>query len=375
MLGECHQIGYSHPSIYTVQVPRGPDIHVIFGSKVLINNRTLYKVFSTTLVPPVNITADIPDCRESGFEETSLKVNDTLLDPSFVPSLCPPENVSLTEGRVYESVQGGHRIQFQGYLEESSLEPFLQDDAPASFLTQIGQVRPEVSRSFDSPGLHVVTIPEHVHKARGLVIGGGGGGGAGGSRVTPCSAIPVGGGGGGAGGTAFGDTTVVPGRKQKLFVGKGGDGGNPGYGGTGGESSTFIDLSGGGGRGGNPGSTSGPGSGGAGGSGSGPTVKVGGSGGNGATSRGGSGGKPYEYELYSNGEGGAGGSYFGDVGQPGKNGLVHIVFEPSSSVMDLEHFQEEYEKLAQPCGLFSVIAGGPLHLYESPDDDSETFSD
>ncbi|GJD07218.1 hypothetical protein Gasu2_15880 [Galdieria sulphuraria] len=281
MLGECLQISYSYPSTYIVQVPRGLDVHVVLGSKVLINNRTLYKILSTSLFPPVNIATDIPDCRESGFEETILKANDTLLDTSFIPSLCALENVSLIEGRVYESVQGGHRIQFQGYLEENSLDRFLQDDAPASFLSQIGQVRPRVYRSFDSFGLHVVTIPEVVHKARCLVIGGGG-----------------------AGGTAFGDTTVAPGDKLKVYVGKGGSGGNLGCGGGDGTFSGFVRLSGGDCRDGNPGSTSGPGSGGTVGGAGGRTVKEEGSGSNGAASQGGSGGNPYEYELYNNGEGG-----------------------------------------------------------------------
>ncbi|EME25795.1 hypothetical protein Gasu2_42650 [Galdieria sulphuraria] len=76
-----------------------------------------------------------------------------------------------------------------------------------------------------------------------------------------------------------------------------------------------------------------------------------------------------------NGEGGAGGSYFGDIGQPGKSGLVHIIFEPSSSVVDLEHFLTEYEKLAQLCGLFSVIAGVLSYFYETADEDSEIFSE
>ncbi|EME27618.1 hypothetical protein Gasu2_40420 [Galdieria sulphuraria] len=375
MLGKCRQISYSYPSTYTVQVPRGPDVHVIFGSKVLLGNRTLYKVFATTVFPPVSITVNIPDCRESGFGETSLKVDDILMNTSFAPELCPQENDPLIEERVYESFQGTHRIRFRGYLEENSLEPFFQDEAPASFLTQVGQARPHVFRSYDSPGLYTVTVSAGVHKARGLVIGGGGGGGAGGcSLVTSCSATPVGGGGGGAGGTAFGDTTVAPGDKLKVYVGKGGSGGNPGCGGGDGTFSGFVRLSGGGGRGGNPGSTSGPGSGGTGGGASGRTVKEGGSGSNGAASQGGSGGNPYEYELYNNGEGGIGGSYFGDVGQPGKAGLVHVIFDPSSSVMDIEHFRKEYEKLAQRCGFFSIIAGGLSHLYETPDDYTKAFS-
>ncbi|EME25794.1 uncharacterized protein Gasu_65450, partial [Galdieria sulphuraria] len=47
-----------------------------------------------------------------------------------------------------------------------------------------------VSRSFDSFGLHILTIPELGY-----------------TRVTLCSVIPV-----------SGDTTVEPGTKQKLFL-------------------------------------------------------------------------------------------------------------------------------------------------------------
>ncbi|GJQ09913.1 hypothetical protein GpartN1_g1704.t1 [Galdieria partita] len=366
-LGECYQISHSYPGIYTVQVPKGPSVSVVFASKSLLENHTLFKVFSVQLIPPVNITADIPDCRGAAMSEVRLKVNDIPLDTSFAPDICPSENVSLTEeGRVYESVQGVSRIQFQGHLEENLLEPYFKSDSQAYFVTQRGNPRIEYKHSFTTPGLHIVNVPSNTHNARAVVVGGGGGGGGGGVLVLPCFALSAGGGGGGAGGTAFGHVKVRPGKELMVLVGNSGEGGSAQVRGEDGTGSTFLSLSGGGGEGGNAGPF---GSGGIGGSGSGPSVEKGGVGSRGVIERGGTGGKPYYHILYSNGRGGSGGSGFGESGSPGEGGLVRVIFEPSSSVADFEHFSIEYQHLAVRCGLFSVSAGGPLHLYRSREDD------
>jgi hypothetical protein len=369
MLGQCYQLSHSYPGIYTVHVPAGPPVTVIFGSKLVQEDRPLYKVFSSRLYPPVNITADIPDCRASGSDETILKVNDIMLDASFAPSLCSLENASSAEERLYESLQGNNVVRFQGYLDENSLGRFFHSDSDISFVTQVGHYRGELSSSFSSPGIHTVTVPEGVSSARVLVVGGGGGGGAGGARLYPCYAATVGGGGGGAGGSAFGDIRVTSGDNISFMVGQGGSGGQTGDGGGDGISSLFKSLTGVGGKGGGAGSTNGPGQGGRGGGASGPMEKNGANGHNGAASRGGAGGLPYFYDLYKNGAGGAGGSFFGDDGKPGENGLVHIFYNPSASVEDLSRFLAEYKQLAERCGLFSILSEGPMHLYAIGDDD------
>ncbi|EME25954.1 hypothetical protein Gasu2_17690 [Galdieria sulphuraria] len=365
MPGEGHRISHSFPGIYTVQVPKGPSVSVVFASKIFIENRTLYKVFSVRLTPPVNITADIPDCRETNLSEIGLKVNDVSLDTNFATNIFTLENLSSREeGRVYESSQGVLRILFQGYLEEGLLEPFFKSDSHAYFVTQVGKPRIEYKYRFDTPGVHTVKVPANVHNARSVVVGGGGGGG--GVVVFPCFAFSVGGGGGGAGGTAFGRVTVRPEKELTVLVGEGGEGGSSQSRGEDGTGSTFLSLFGGGGEGGHAGPY---GRGGTGGSGSGPTVEKGGDGSRGGIARGGTGGKPYYDVLYSDGRGGAGGSGFGESGSPGEAGLVSVIFEPSSSRDDLEHFSLEYQQLAVSCGLLSVSAEGPKHLYRTREDE------
>jgi len=367
MLGQCYKWSYSHPGIHTVHVPAGPPVTLIFGSKLIQEERVLYKVFSSNLYSPINVTADIPDCRTSGSGETVLKVNDITLDTSFAPSFCPSDNHSSSKARLYESQQGSNIVQFQGYLEENWLERLFHNDSDVSSATQGGHSAVELSSSFAESGSYTVKVPEGVTKARVLVIGGGGGGGSGGA----CGATPVGGGGGGAGGTAFGEVSVNPGEEITFVVGKGGSGGQRGYGGKDGTSSVFGDLTGNGGSGGTSGTTDGPGEGGRGGGATGTNVKDGNSGKYGASSRGGEGGKPHFYELYTNGEGGTGGSFYGDDGQPGSDGLVHIIFEPSASAQDWSHFLAGNEQPAERCGLFTVIAKGPWHMSDISDDDDE----
>ncbi|EME30080.1 hypothetical protein Gasu2_07110 [Galdieria sulphuraria] len=149
------KVNHSFPGTYT-----SSKTSLCFGwfcSKIVIEDRTLYKVFSVRLTPPMIIPADISDCKETAL------------------------NVSSREGRVYESVQGISRNLFQGYLEEGLLEPFLDSNPQAYFVTQVGKPRIEYKYSFDIPGVHAVKMPASAHNVRSVVVGDvEGGGGAGG---------------------------------------------------------------------------------------------------------------------------------------------------------------------------------------------------